>query len=143
MPPVPPHIVHKHAEFFFPDGNIVLITGEDSTLGFRLHRGIVNRWSPIFRGMLDALDAASDPWTFLDCGVLVFDDDPVDFERLIRALCDGMYVQAISAVIFPQVILCLLHKGLPLIARQQTSRFWPVSSNSHTNMTFRTCKLIL
>ena len=84
--------VHKHSEFFFPDGNIVLTTGHDPTVAFRLHKSIVNRWSPVFRGMLNALEVASDPWTFLDCDVLIFDDDPTDFERLIRVLYDGTYV---------------------------------------------------
>jgi hypothetical protein len=96
MPEIPPCSVHKHPEFFFSDGNIVLVAGAEPTLAFRLHRGIVNRWSPVFRGMITALEVASDPWSFLGCSVLVFDDDPVDFERLIRVLCDGTYVLVAS-----------------------------------------------
>ena len=98
MPELLDHTVHKHAEFFFPDGNIVLATGVDPTHAFRLHKSIVNSWSPVFRGMLDALEVASDPWTCFGCDVLVFDDDPVDFERLIRVLCDGTYVRSWSSL---------------------------------------------
>lgn len=89
MPAINPHLITTHPEFFFPDGNLVLIAG---TLAFCLHRGIVNRWSPAFRSMLDALDASPDPWTLEGYGVIVLDDDPVDVERFIRALYDGTCV---------------------------------------------------
>ncbi|KAF8590823.1 hypothetical protein K439DRAFT_1657172 [Ramaria rubella] len=112
MPILPTDRVDKHAEFFFPDGNLVLIVGKEAKLAFRLHRGIVNRWSPVFRNMIDALDADIDPWKFLDCDVLVFDDDPVDFERLIRVLHDGTSSLDCSSANFPLLtsLLMLSHK---------------------------------
>jgi hypothetical protein len=52
----------------------------------------MSRWSPVFRRILDTLETFSDPFTFLSYDVLMFDDDPVDFEWLIRVLCDVTYV---------------------------------------------------
>jgi hypothetical protein len=92
MPQLPAHTVEKHTEFFFPDGNIVLATGGDPTLAFRLHKSIMSCWSPVFHRILDTFETLSDPFTFLSYDVLMFDNDPVDFKWLIRVLCDGMYV---------------------------------------------------
>ncbi|KAF8494295.1 hypothetical protein JB92DRAFT_1147279 [Gautieria morchelliformis] len=112
MPELPAHTVEKHTEFFFPDGNIVLAAGKDPTLAFRLHKGIVSRWSTVFRRMLDTLETLSDPFTFLSYDVLMFDDDPVDFERLIRVLCYGTASVDCSPTNFPVLasILQLSHK---------------------------------
>lgn len=143
MPQLPAHTVEKHTEFLFPDGNIVLATGGDPTLAFRLHKGIMSRWSPVFRRILDTLETLSDPFTFLSYDVLMFDDDPVDFERLIRVLCDGTYVFVVplSQKNVP-FSLFYFSQGLRLIVHPQTSQFSLVSFSSLTNIAFRTCKTI-
>ncbi len=82
----PPQLENfKTTDFWFPDGNIILLV-ED--IAFKVHRGQLVRHSDVFRDMFSLPPPASEtidgiPWVQLH-------DDPSDMLHLLRALYDGL-----------------------------------------------------
>jgi hypothetical protein len=71
-------------ELWFSDGNITLVAGG---IGFRVHRGQLERHSEVFRDMFSfpsAADVDGDPVTMHDA--------PSDVYFFLKALYDGMCV---------------------------------------------------
>ena len=75
----------KTTDFWFPDGNVILLV-ED--IAFKVHQGQLVRHSDVFRDMFSLPPPASEtldgiPWVQLH-------DDPSDVLHLLRALYDGL-----------------------------------------------------
>ena len=73
------------SEFWFPDGNLILVAGN---YAFKVHRGQLERHSEVFSDMLSL------PLPLGDLGSdhVQLHDDPVDVYYLLKALYDGVYV---------------------------------------------------
>ncbi|KAI0041573.1 hypothetical protein FA95DRAFT_1565270 [Auriscalpium vulgare] len=81
---------HLSSEFWFADGNIILLAGH---YAFKVHRGLLERHSDIFRSMLSIpqpLKPRSKPDQMQDDHVPLY-DCPADVHCLLRALYDGVY----------------------------------------------------
>ncbi|KAH9905084.1 uncharacterized protein BXZ73DRAFT_109065 [Epithele typhae] len=77
---------YKTMDFWFTDGNIVLLAGD---VAFKVHRGQLIRHSEIFRDMFSLPQPMDE--TVDGCAWVVLHDDPSDFLHLLRALYDGLY----------------------------------------------------
>ncbi|KAJ3501510.1 hypothetical protein NLJ89_g9306 [Agrocybe chaxingu] len=76
-------------EPWFKDGNIVLVTHDEPT-AFRLHRGVLERHSEIFKDMLGLPQTEeSDTLHFEGCQVVMMHDQPQELSNLVMALYDG------------------------------------------------------
>jgi hypothetical protein len=81
-----PTTVKRHEIYYFPDGNIVL---QMKNIQFRVHLSQLSRKSHTFQNIVESQAlvtlAGND-------GVKVFysDDEPSDFEALLRCVYDGM-----------------------------------------------------
>lgn len=73
---------------WFEDGNIILVT-EDQQTAFKIHRGVVARYSEIFKGMfeLPQPDALTD--SDEGCQVVAMYDNSIELSRLVKAIYDG------------------------------------------------------
>lgn len=81
--------LEKDQEFWFPDGNIVLIA---RTVEFRVYRGILANHSTVFADMFTLPQPASSS-TLLEharqaeeCPFVVLDDSPEDLRHVLRAV---------------------------------------------------------
>ena len=72
-----------HEEFWFDDGNIVLLCRETA---FRVYRGLLTRHSVIFRDLF-SMAQPSTAETMESCPVVHISDPPDDLRYLLRALC--------------------------------------------------------
>ncbi|KAI0628222.1 hypothetical protein C8Q77DRAFT_1068402 [Trametes polyzona] len=82
---------YQTTDFWFSDGNIVLLAG---TVAFKVHRGQLVRHSDVFHDMfsLPQPDASEAGQGLIDgCQWVELHDDPSDVLHLLRALYDGLY----------------------------------------------------
>ena len=85
----------QHGEPWFNDGNIVLLTEgvkseSDSTIAFKVHRGVLARHSEIFESMFELPPPVAEDTEMVDgCQVVRMHDLPAELSALIRALYDG------------------------------------------------------
>ena len=80
-----PLITFKTTDFWFADGNIVLLA-ED--VGFKVHQGQLVRHSEIFNDMFSLPQPTAE---MIDgCAWVRLHDDPSDVLHLLRALYDGL-----------------------------------------------------
>ncbi|THV03870.1 hypothetical protein K435DRAFT_240345 [Dendrothele bispora CBS 962.96] len=84
-------VIEERAEPWFDDGNIILLTREESfpQTAFKVHRGVLARHSEVFQGMLEIPNALSTSETIEGCQIVPMWDIPVELGNLIRALYDG------------------------------------------------------
>ncbi|KAL6301485.1 hypothetical protein BKA93DRAFT_738642 [Sparassis latifolia] len=75
----------KDEEFWFEDGNTVLISRD---VGFRIHRGIVSRHSEVFRDLF-TLPQPTNAEKVHDCPVVSLSDSPMELRILLRAIYNG------------------------------------------------------
>jgi len=97
-------------EFWFDDGNIVLVVCTDA---FRVHKSVLARSSEIFRDLFTVAQPCSYP--FIEgCPIVHLSDHPDDVRHLLRALYDGkrFLLGRSEAVAFAEVaaLLGLGHK---------------------------------
>ncbi|EMD38779.1 hypothetical protein CERSUDRAFT_151409 [Gelatoporia subvermispora B] len=91
------------SDFWFTDGNIVLIVGH---AGFKVHRGQLERHSDVFRDLF-SLPQPMDQEMVEGCQCVELYDSPSDMLYLLRALYDGLYFKKSSAHDFPAIAAVL------------------------------------
>ncbi|KAI1795314.1 hypothetical protein LXA43DRAFT_1090964 [Ganoderma leucocontextum] len=72
----------RHAEFWFEDGNIVLVAQRTA---FRIYRGLLSSQSTVFSDMFASSSSSADE-TFDECPVVHLSDSPHDLAHLLRVL---------------------------------------------------------
>ncbi|GBE89310.1 hypothetical protein SCP_1503180 [Sparassis crispa] len=77
--------LRKDDEFWFTDGNIVLIT---RNVAFRVHQGVLSRHSDVFRDLFTVPQPAVQERMF-DSPVVRLSDSASDLRHLLRVLYDG------------------------------------------------------
>ncbi|GBE89172.1 hypothetical protein SCP_1501800 [Sparassis crispa] len=82
--PEVPHVCEDE-EFWFTDGNVILVSGETS---FRVHQGVVSRHSEVFRDLFSVPQPENEEKRF-GCPVICLSDSPIDLRYLLRVLYDG------------------------------------------------------
>ena len=82
----------KRGDPWFDDGNIVLITSteDQSSIAFKIHRGVLARHSEVFRSMFEVAEPPPDAESLEKCPVVYMHDIPVELSNIIKALYDGM-----------------------------------------------------
>lgn len=92
-PTVPPS---SRGEPWFEDGNIVLLAqvedpaSQNTTIAFKVHRGVLARHSEVFQSMFEVAQAEPDGADVADnCPVVRMYDRPTELSALVRALYDG------------------------------------------------------
>ncbi|RDB17968.1 hypothetical protein Hypma_000780 [Hypsizygus marmoreus] len=131
----------KRGEPWFDDGNIVLVTDENST-AFRVHRGVLGRHSEVFQGMFGIPQPISvhDLETYEGCQIVRVYDLPSELGNLITALYDGatFYHRNFEDFLYLAGILRLSTKYLIPRLRTQCIRFltetWPYTLQGHDAM---------
>ncbi len=77
-----------HDTYYFPDGNVVLQLRD---VQFRVHLSQLSRKSHSFKDLFDTPPSAGERDATPDgARIFVSDDDPADFEALLRCVYDGM-----------------------------------------------------
>lgn len=77
----------KHSEFWFEDGNIVLVA---EGAGFCVHRGVLSRHSEVFRDMFLVPQPAEGEETIEGCPVVRLTEDGAEEVALVlEILYDG------------------------------------------------------
>lgn len=76
------------SEFWFQDGNVVLIAGHSA---FKVHRGQLERHSEVFRDMF-SLPQPVEQVLYDGCSTVQLHDAPEDVWHLLIALYDGLCV---------------------------------------------------
>lgn len=83
----------QRGEPWFNDGNIVVFTDgadPDTTVAFKVHRGVLARHSEIFQSMFELPPPMAEEVEMIDgCQVVRMHDRPAELSALIRALYDG------------------------------------------------------
>ncbi len=74
----------RDAEFWFDDGNLVLIT-TPPTVTFRVYRGLLAAQSEVFAGMF-AGSSSQDAESYHGCPIVQLSDSPQDLRHLLRVL---------------------------------------------------------
>ncbi|TFK90379.1 hypothetical protein K466DRAFT_596980 [Polyporus arcularius HHB13444] len=74
----------RDAEFWFDDGNLVLIT-TPPTVAFRVYRGLLAAQSEVFAGMF-AGSSSHDAESYHGCPIVQLSDSPQDLRHLLRVL---------------------------------------------------------
>ncbi|KAI0652473.1 hypothetical protein C8Q79DRAFT_1005665 [Trametes meyenii] len=82
----------KDDEFWFEDGNVVLVLESSA---FRVHRGVLSRHSETFRNLFSIPQPkdVDDIETLDECPVVRLQDSLHDFKHLLQAFYDGMTAQ--------------------------------------------------
>ncbi|OJT08573.1 hypothetical protein TRAPUB_500 [Trametes pubescens] len=119
-PSTPTLLNYKTTDFWFADGNIVLLAGN---VAFKVHRGQLVRHSDVFYDMFSLPQPAAEEGQGLidGCPWVELHDDPSDVLHLLRALYDGLYFSKPTAGDFCTVsaVLRLSNKYLIEHLRQR------------------------
>lgn len=75
--------ITRHPEFWFDDGNLILIANRDTA--FRIYTGLLASQSEIFANMFAVASSSADE-TYEGCPVVPVYDNPVEFAHLLRVL---------------------------------------------------------
>ncbi|KAL0959012.1 hypothetical protein HGRIS_014324 [Hohenbuehelia grisea] len=107
----------RSPEFWFYDGNVVLIAGSTA---FKVHRGQLARHSDVFHGLF-SIPQPQDEHSMDDCPCVQLHDQPSDVTCFLSALYDGFYFDKPRADDFPIIagVLRLSSKYLVESLRQQ------------------------
>lgn len=81
--------LQRHAEFWFRDGNIVLVAKHT---GFRIYRGLLSSQSTVFSDMFASSTSNVDE-TFDGCPVVHLSDSPHDLVHLLHVLIPKTRIQ--------------------------------------------------
>ena len=73
----------KDDEFWFDDGNIVLIANND--VAFRFYKGLLARASPIFQDMFSIFQPHGEKEMMDGCIVVRLHEDPHDLRAFLKA----------------------------------------------------------
>lgn len=76
------------SDFWFPDGNIVIVAG---SAAFKVHRGQLERHSEVFSDLF-AIPQPEDQELIDGCPYVELQDCPSDVFYFLSALYDGLYV---------------------------------------------------
>ena len=76
--------VQPDAEFWLPDGNIVLVSPD--AVAFRVYNGLLAQQSGVLHGMFSEPNQLVSAETIADCGVVRLADSAVDLRHFLRAL---------------------------------------------------------
>ena len=76
------------SDFWFEDGNIVLVTGLSA---FKVHRGQLERQSEVFNDLF-SIPTPTDQDMLDGCACVELSDSPSDMFYFLGALYDGLYV---------------------------------------------------
>ncbi|KZT12074.1 uncharacterized protein LAESUDRAFT_808972 [Laetiporus sulphureus 93-53] len=134
-------IKYERGEPWFEDGNIVLLA-DQSTVAFKVHRGVLSRHSEIFQSMFQLPPPSQSEYieTVDGCQLVRMYDLPADLSNLIKALYDGPSFQNRSARDFYDVagVLRLSNKYFIAHLRSQAIRFlsktWSCTLRGHDAM---------
>ena len=74
--------LEQHGEFWFEDGNLVLVAGETA---FRIYRGLLSVQSQVFEDLFASASSSTDE-LFAGCPVVYLSDSPGDLVHLLRVL---------------------------------------------------------
>ncbi|KAL6298846.1 hypothetical protein BKA93DRAFT_923261 [Sparassis latifolia] len=115
--------VQQDADFWFEDGNIVLIANRTA---FRVHQGVLSRHSEVLRSLF-ILGQPVDEETMFGCPSVLLSDSPTDLQHLLRVLYDGSmsYFERAKCLEFSEVaaLVRLSHKyGIEPICRDGLAR---------------------
>ncbi|EMD34212.1 hypothetical protein CERSUDRAFT_97472 [Gelatoporia subvermispora B] len=89
-------LFQRNDEFWYPDGNVILVAG---TAGFKVYRGQLSNHSDVFRDMLE-IPQPNEVEEIEGCPVVQLHDQPRDLVFLLR-------------VLFPGALTCLQLIGRP------------------------------
>ena len=86
----------QHQELWFDDGNVVLVAGNT---WFKLYRGILARYSSVFRDLFQVADASAGD-TIQNCPVVHVTDNPDHLVLFFVLMYDGarQYVTVLSSL---------------------------------------------
>ncbi|KAI1793386.1 hypothetical protein LXA43DRAFT_1002298 [Ganoderma leucocontextum] len=140
----------QRGEPWFEDGNIILLTEDidsDTTVAFKVHRGVLSRHSEVFQSMFDIPSPAATAVEVADgCQVVRMHDRPTELSALIRALYDGPTFQRRGIEDFYHLagILRLSTKYFIAHLRRQAIRHlletWPHALQGHDQFIERAMK---
>lgn len=83
----PPLQLIKSTQFWFSDGNVILVSKPH--MGFKVHRGQLARHSDVFSTLFDVPQPPNQP--LIDgCPFVELYDNPLDLAHFLKALYDGM-----------------------------------------------------
>ncbi|KAI0661960.1 hypothetical protein C8Q70DRAFT_909850 [Cubamyces menziesii] len=149
-PTVPPS---SRGEPWFEDGNIVLLAqvedpaSQNTTIAFRVHRGVLARHSEVFQSMFEVAQAEPDGADVADnCPVVRMYDRPTELSALVRALYDGASFEHRSIQDFYRIagILRLATKYFIAYLRREAIRhllrIWPNTLAGHDRFIERAVK---
>ncbi|GBE89326.1 hypothetical protein SCP_1503340 [Sparassis crispa] len=128
--------VQQDADFWFEDGNIVLIANRTA---FRVHQGVLSRHSEVLRSLL-ILSQPVDEETMFGCPSVHMSDSPTDLQHLLRVLYDsGMsYFERAKCLEFSEVaaLVRLSHKyGIKPICRDGLARMKTIFTDDFSTWT--------
>ncbi|CAL1717257.1 unnamed protein product [Somion occarium] len=115
-----------HPEYYFPDGNIVLLAGSSA---FRVHSFILARRSDLFRDLFDIPQPQDDEYSYDGCTVVHLSDSAKEIDFLLFMMYDGgrSYFSAAYSLSFAQVAM-MLHLGTKYqmedVREEAISRLW-------------------
>ncbi|KAG9217509.1 hypothetical protein CCMSSC00406_0008621 [Pleurotus cornucopiae] len=96
----PPLQLIKSTQFWFSDGNVILVSKPH--MGFKVHRGQLARHSDVFSTLFDVPQPPNQP--LIDgCPFVELHDNPLDLAHFLKALYDGIYFSGPKAGDFPAV----------------------------------------
>ena len=78
-----PQDIARNADFWFPDGSIILI---DEKSGFRIHQSILSRHSDVFADLFTVPQPQSGTEKMDGCPVVHLTDSATDFIDVMKAL---------------------------------------------------------
>ncbi|KAF6755745.1 hypothetical protein DFP72DRAFT_807380 [Ephemerocybe angulata] len=119
------------SDFWFRDGNIVLLAGNAA---FKVHRGQLERQSEVFRDLF-SLPQPEDAADLIDgCAWVELHDRPADVFHFLRAIYDGLYLASMpQASDFPMLSAVLrlstkyLVETLRTLCLAHLSLSWPTT----------------
>lgn len=85
------HSIQQRGDPWFEDGNIILITSVgDTTIAYKIHRGVLARHSEVFRSMFEIAEPPPRSDGLEQCPIVYMHDIPSELSNIIKALYDGV-----------------------------------------------------
>ena len=89
MPTLPTTSIHQDENYWYEDGNIVIIANDE--VAFRVYRGLLSRVSPLFNDLF-SIGNPSGGEVVYDCPVLRVTDSSHDMRHLLALLLEPNFM---------------------------------------------------